>query len=964
MPVTLIWGDIAIPPAGTINSVGAGADARQLTVAGQRSVVPLVYGEDRLGALVLNVLPSASDPNVLLVQCLWGFACDAIADVKLNDQDLPAGSTVTHYTGGQSSADAALVAAFAAKSIAYGDTLAGYAYSVVALPVREFTGQLNITARVRGRRLYDPRKDSTAGGSGAHRLADPATWEWSDTPALALADFCYSSLYGLGRTVDWSSVPAAANANEALVAGTEKRRLLGVAFITAQPAIAVAETLRAYASCFLLPTASGLKLLADADGAAVASYDHGAGQIAALDDLAKRDLGNTPTAVEILYTDRSTLPWRDGTALAALPGAGTTLPWRLSQVRLPGVQRYSQAYREAVERLNKLTLGDLTCTLEVFDIGIRHEVGDIVEVTHPVGLAAKKMRIAGAPEMPAHGRWRLPLVEHDPAVYSDAVQSAPSVPDTGLVNPAGPPAQVAGFSFAFEPDGTRLRWTANAERDVIGYVLRVGGTDWASALPIAGGGTQTLIGATTYLWPPVAAGSYVVRIKARDNEGLESTAEATVAVTVAAAQVLNLQAAFNARSLVLTWSAQAGSFRIDRFRVRRGASFGSAQLVDEPLEYRYETRADWAGSENWYITALDAAGNESAPASVAANIAAPAAPAVAVSVLTNRVVLTVTDPTQTLPIEKIELRKGAQGVSWASATPVGVIGPARLASFEELTGGTYDYLVRATDSAGNEGAEGRATAVVSDPPAFRRFANYDGNFSLGTRTNCLLETTTGKLLAPINDSETEASHYSTRSWATDQDKINAGYAYIAHPTAATGSYEESVDIGQVVTAAKIDLTLTSAALVGSVSVSPRISYKLGLADPWTDGPAGQASLFAQNFRYVKYRYDFTSQANGALGQYGVLACSGFNGRLSTERKTDSGAATVAAGDTGGTLVTFNRTDFDIAPKVTCNSGEAGLGYYAEVDDGATTKTTCRLFLFDAGGVRKSGKVIWSAEQGV
>jgi hypothetical protein len=32
---------------------------------------------------------------------------------------------------------------------------------------------------------YDPRKDSTvAGGSGAHRISDPTTWEWSDNPIV------------------------------------------------------------------------------------------------------------------------------------------------------------------------------------------------------------------------------------------------------------------------------------------------------------------------------------------------------------------------------------------------------------------------------------------------------------------------------------------------------------------------------------------------------------------------------------------------------------------------------------------------------------------------------------------------------------------------------------------------------------------------------------------------------------
>lgn len=187
--MALVTSSLTIPSAPAVNSTATGAAARQLPVAGARSLVPLTYGQDRIAGLLLNALPSTINSPTLLVQVLWGHALDSVADVRLNDLTLPSGSTVTTYTGSQSTPDAALVAAFAAQGITYSTTLAGYAYSVVAIPARAFDGQLNITGLVSGRKLYDPRKDSTAGGSGAHRLANQATWEWSDNPALATADF-------------------------------------------------------------------------------------------------------------------------------------------------------------------------------------------------------------------------------------------------------------------------------------------------------------------------------------------------------------------------------------------------------------------------------------------------------------------------------------------------------------------------------------------------------------------------------------------------------------------------------------------------------------------------------------------------------------------------------------------------------------------------------------------------------
>jgi len=42
---------------------------------------------------------------------------------------------------------------------------------------------------VRGRRLWDPRKDTTYGGTGSHSRANKATWEWSDNVALAATDY-------------------------------------------------------------------------------------------------------------------------------------------------------------------------------------------------------------------------------------------------------------------------------------------------------------------------------------------------------------------------------------------------------------------------------------------------------------------------------------------------------------------------------------------------------------------------------------------------------------------------------------------------------------------------------------------------------------------------------------------------------------------------------------------------------
>lgn len=66
----------------------------------------------------------------------------------------------------------------------------GAGVSYVAVTSR--MDQDNLTAppsllfEVRGAPLYDPRKDSSVGGSGSHRWNDQSTWEFSDNPAVMM----------------------------------------------------------------------------------------------------------------------------------------------------------------------------------------------------------------------------------------------------------------------------------------------------------------------------------------------------------------------------------------------------------------------------------------------------------------------------------------------------------------------------------------------------------------------------------------------------------------------------------------------------------------------------------------------------------------------------------------------------------------------------------------------------------
>ena len=78
----------------------------------------------------------------------------------------------------------------------------------------------NISAIIKGKKLYDPRKDSTSSvydsslGVSSHRVDTESTWEWSQNPALCIRDYLTDQKYGLGESndnMDLESIAAVAD---------------------------------------------------------------------------------------------------------------------------------------------------------------------------------------------------------------------------------------------------------------------------------------------------------------------------------------------------------------------------------------------------------------------------------------------------------------------------------------------------------------------------------------------------------------------------------------------------------------------------------------------------------------------------------------------------------------------------------------------------------------------------------
>ncbi len=96
---------------------------------------------------------------------------------------------------------------------------------------------------VRGLRCYDPRLDSTVGGSGAHRRDNPATWAWSENPIVIRHNWVRGIYAGdrvtepgmllIGRGLSAIEAPPAnvfprANLCDEVVGGAARYRIGGV----------------------------------------------------------------------------------------------------------------------------------------------------------------------------------------------------------------------------------------------------------------------------------------------------------------------------------------------------------------------------------------------------------------------------------------------------------------------------------------------------------------------------------------------------------------------------------------------------------------------------------------------------------------------------------------------------------------------------------------------------------------
>ena len=273
--------------------------------------------------------------------------------------------------GTQTTADAFVRAKFGSDADRpFKSTMIGYGCPYVVVTARYntdlFSGLPSWLFEVGSIKLYDVRKDSTNGGSGAHRWTDKSTWEPSLNPAVMV----YNIVRGLFYGADWlyggqnlaavslssSSFIAAANACDIAVSlsggGTEPSYRAGYEVVCNQPALDIINELLKAANARMAEVGGIFKLLVGVPGAAVYSFSDSDVIVTKEQDYQPfPQLGDTYNAIEATYPEPAEkwstkdAPGRYYPDLETADG-GRRLP---AQVELPAapypnqVQRVGQA---------------------------------------------------------------------------------------------------------------------------------------------------------------------------------------------------------------------------------------------------------------------------------------------------------------------------------------------------------------------------------------------------------------------------------------------------------------------------------------------------------------------------------------------------------------------------------------------------------------------------------------------
>jgi hypothetical protein len=303
----------------------------------------------------------------------------------------------------------------------------------------------------------------------------------------------------------------------------------------------------------------------------------------------------------------------------------------------------------------------------------------------------------------------------------------------------------------------------------------------------------------------------------------------------------------------------------------------------------------------------------------------------------NTVMLYWTPPTRTsLPVSYINVTKSYVSKT-TGQTIVESVGQksGTFTTIFEREANTYTYSIAAVDTDKQSGPSTAITAVVSQPPDFVFNGNFTTTFanqsnSVVTLSNAKLDS--GAVVMPVDLTTNYQTHFTSKSWTTPQDQINALYPIYAQPTVASGYYEEVIDFGTVFGSSQVTVSLSGTTIAGSPTVVTTVDYS---TDNITYvGAVTGTVLFITNFRYVKVRVAVSQTSSDKA----VYALNYLNVRLDSKLKDSVGTTACLSTDTNGTPANFGVEFVDVTSVTVTPQGTTPIVPVYDYKDAIITAT--------------------------
>ena len=621
------------------------------TLSVRQPIAPhrVIYGEIRVGGTVTFL--HTTDDNDYLHQLITiaGHEVNSIGQLYLDDLSATVSSNavtdtkfatfVDVYTGvGTTAGDSALHSAMQTNTsskwtTAHKQSDRAKIYTRFKYDQDTFTGALpNVTALVQGRKVFDPRDDSTA---------------YSSNSALCIRDYLTNTSFGLGEPtarINDTSFSTAANVCDEDVSlsggGTEDRYTCHGAFETSEAPKDVIKQLLSSCAGRLVYQGGQWSLYAGAYVAPTITVDEDDldGSLQVTTQVGRRNIFNT---VRSVYTEPSNL--YQPTDAPVIKNSTYLTEDQSEEIARDFDWAFTTSSATA-QRLSKIELEKVRQQITVLmplslKNGMRVQAGDTISVTNTrMGWTSKVFLIEewgfaqrGDAESPTLGV-DLVLRETASSVYtwsSGEETVVDAAPDTDLPDPftaVAPTSLTQTESLYVTTNGsgvkvrTTLAWTASAD----GFVQKYEVQYKLSADPTWINGGEAIAGSVTHPINDVATGTYDFRVRAVNTMGVRSayvtiSSQAIAGLTANPADVTNLSVIALNNQAHISWDLatdldvrHGGKIRFRHSNVSDGAAQweSSTDIGAAVAGHNTETVLPLL-SGTYMARAVDSTGNES-----------------------------------------------------------------------------------------------------------------------------------------------------------------------------------------------------------------------------------------------------------------------------------------------------------------------------------------------------------------